>query len=101
VLDNIQALAEVVRDEKRSKTDKDIAIAALRDLAAKAETDHDRSNASHILKSIGALPAEESEIPNDLLRLLYLVDTADTPENNTRARELYRQQIETNVTNDF
>jgi hypothetical protein len=95
MLDKIQALAEVSLDEKRSETEKDTAIAALRDLAANAETFHDRSTASRILKSIDGVSDTDSEISDHLLRLLYLVDAEDTPENNERARRMYREQVKT------
>jgi hypothetical protein len=95
-MDKIQALAEVIRDEKRSQTERDVAIAALRDLAINADSFHDRSTASHILKSIDGIPASESEPSDYMLRLLYLLDTTDTPENNAKARAMYKQQSKAN-----
>lgn len=91
MLDTIEALAEVVRDEKRTKIERDVAIAALRDLETNSETFHDRSTASAVLKSVDGIPESESQISDHLLRLLYLADTTDTPENNERAREMYRE----------
>jgi hypothetical protein len=95
MLDKIQALAEVVRDEKRSETEKVTAIAALRDLAASAETFHERSTASRIMETVDGVSDRDFEISDHLLRLLYLVDTEDTPENNELARQMYREQIKT------
>ncbi len=93
MVSKIDALAEVVRDEKREQVERDAALAALRDIAATAETGHERQSAAHVLKSISGIPESDSEISDYLLRLVYLADASDTPENNSKARELWREQI--------
>jgi|SRR6266852_1455596 len=94
-MDKIQALAEVAGDQTRLQAERDAAIAALKNLAVTAETFYERQSAAHVLKTLNAgEPTADSEISDHLLRLLYLADASDTPENNKRAREMYRRQIE-------
>ncbi len=70
MVSKIDALAEVVRDETRLQVEKDAALAALRDLATNADTFHDRSTASEILKTINGIPESDYEISDHLLELL-------------------------------
>jgi len=65
-LNKIEALAEVARDEKRSEIERNAAIAALKNLAASAETFHERQSAGYVLESLDAVkPPNEIPIPDN------------------------------------
>jgi hypothetical protein len=97
-MDRIVALKQVLEKDGYSTEEKTTARLALEDIAANAATGHERESARHFLKTLDAANSPVDEIPlsDEMLRLLYLVDATDTPENNERAREMYRQQVKTN-----
>lgn len=97
-MDRIEALKHVLQDNGFSEEKKQSARASLQDIATNASTAHERQTASHLLQSLAAKESAVDAIPicDEMLRLLFLgKDTSDTPENNQRAREMYRRQIET------
>jgi hypothetical protein len=91
-MDRIVALKHVLEDEAYSTEEKITARLALENIAANAATGHERESARHFLNTldVGNSPVDEIPLSDQMLRLLYLVDTEDTPENNERAREMYR-----------
>jgi hypothetical protein len=95
-MDRIAALKQVLESERYSVEEKTTARLALEDIAANAATGHERESARHFLKTVDAANSPVDEIPLNMLRLLYLVDATDTPENNERAHEMYRQQVRVN-----
>jgi hypothetical protein len=96
-MDRIVALKHVLEDEAYSTEEKTTARLALEDIAANAPTGHERESARHFLKTLDAANSPVDEIPfsDEMLRLLYLVDATNAPENNERAREMYRRQVAT------
>jgi hypothetical protein len=97
-MDRIGALKHVLETKGYSAEEKTTARLALEDIAANAATGHERESARHFLNTLDDTNSIVDEIPfsDHMLRLLYLVDTTDTAENNERARGMYRQQVKAN-----
>lgn len=71
MLDRIDALAEIARDQTRSKEERDGALAALRDIAGTGSTAHERETASHVLKTLDR--ATDKPLSENTLRILELI----------------------------
>ena len=97
-MERIQTLAEIAGDQTRDRTDKDIAMTALKDISVSASTAHERQTAERVLKSL-ASGSTDSKIPcsDEMLRILFLLDRdwrIDSDENNALARERYYKSIQ-------
>jgi len=70
-MERITALSEIMRDEKRVQIEKDAALAALRDIAANAQTAFERETAQAVLKELDG-PAKDEPLDANMIRLLQL-----------------------------
>lgn len=75
-MDRVTALQKVLADSAYNETEKNSALAALQDIAANAETSHERETASNALKEL-EVSVPERPLDSNLRELLDLIGATE------------------------